>query len=74
VPTLDGAVELTIPAHTNGGRTFRLKGKGIAGKQGQGDLLVTVQIALPDQSDADFDDLMRKWREQRPYNPRRDID
>ena len=28
VPTLDGAVELAIPAGTNSGRTFRLKGKG----------------------------------------------
>ncbi len=28
VPTLDGAVELAIPAGTNAGRTFRLKGKG----------------------------------------------
>ena len=29
VPTLDGAVELAIPAGTNSGRTFRLKGKGL---------------------------------------------
>ena len=29
VPTLDGAVELAIPAGTNAGRTFRLKGKGL---------------------------------------------
>jgi DnaJ-class molecular chaperone len=27
VPALDGAVESTIPARTNGGRTFRLKGQ-----------------------------------------------
>ena len=36
VPTLDGAVELTIPPRTNSGRTFRLKGKGIAGQAGHG--------------------------------------
>src|SRR5262245_37319494 len=29
VPTLDGAVELAIPAGTNSGRTFRLRGKGL---------------------------------------------
>jgi DnaJ-class molecular chaperone len=28
---LDGAVELTIPARTNSGRTFRLKGEGLTG-------------------------------------------
>ena len=32
VPTLDGAVELAIPAGTNSGRTFRLKGKGLKAK------------------------------------------
>src|SRR5258706_3761612 len=51
VPTLDGAVELTIPAKSISGRTFRLKGKGLAAKQGKGDLLVTVQIAMPDRND-----------------------
>ena len=51
-----------------------LKGKGIAAKQGKGDLLVTAQIVLPDGSDAEFDELMRKWREGRPYNPRKDLE
>jgi DnaJ-class molecular chaperone len=74
VPTLDGAVELTIPPHTNSGRTFRLKGKGVASRQGSGDLLVTVQVMLPDQSDPEFEELMRKWRDGNPYNPRKDIE
>jgi DnaJ-class molecular chaperone len=74
VPMLDGAVELTIPPKTNSGRTFRLKGKGIAAKQGTGDLLVTVQIMLPDRSDPEFDELMRKWRDGKPYNPRKDLE
>ena len=74
VPTLDGAVELTIPARTNSGRTFRLKGKGIAAKQGRGDLLVTVQIVLPERRDPQFEELMRQWREGTPYNPRKDLE
>ncbi len=74
VPMLDGAVELTLPAHTNSGRTFRLKGKGIKGKQGAGDLLVTVQVMLPEQRDPAFEDLMRQWRDSKPYNPRKDLD
>ena len=53
VPTLDGAVELAIPAGTNAGRTFRLKGKGFPAKDGAGDLLATVRIVLPDDGDAD---------------------
>jgi DnaJ-class molecular chaperone len=71
VPTLDGPVELAIPAGTNSGRTFRLKGRGIPGRNGKGDLLATVRIVLPDRSDADLAELMRKWREQKPYDPRK---
>jgi DnaJ-class molecular chaperone len=74
VPTLDGAVELAIPPNTNGGRTFRLKGKGVPSKQGAGDLFATVRIMLPEGSDTEFEDLMRKWRDNKPYNPRGDLE
>ena len=44
VPTLDGPVTLTVPPKSSGGRTLRLKGKGLprAGG-GRGDLLVALQ-------------------------------
>jgi len=70
VPTLDGAVELAIPPHTNGGRIFRLKGKGIPGKDGPGDLYAIIRIALPHDPDPDLDELMRRWRDKKPYDPR----
>ena len=73
VPTLDGAVELAIPAGSNAGRTFRLKGKGLKAKSGTGDLLATVRIVMPDTLDDAFKDLMRKWQEQQPYDPRKDL-
>jgi DnaJ-class molecular chaperone len=73
VPTLDGAVELNIPANTSGGRTFRLKGKGLPDKTGKGDLLATIRIALPDTSDSELEELMRKWRDGKPYDPRKDL-
>jgi DnaJ-class molecular chaperone len=64
VPTLDGTVELKIPPWTTGGRTFRLKGKGLPKKGGgAGDLLVSVQVALPDKPDHELEALMRKRRE-----------
>lgn len=71
VPTLDGAVELAIPAGTHSGRTFRLKGKGLKAKDATGDLLATVRIVLPDKPDDELKELMKKWREQKPYDPRR---
>jgi DnaJ-class molecular chaperone len=73
VPTLDGAVELAVPAGTNGGRVFRLRGKGFPRKGGAGDLFVTVRIMLPEQSDDDLAELMQRWRDARPYDPRGDM-
>jgi DnaJ-class molecular chaperone len=73
VPTLDGAVELAVPPATNSGRTFRLKGKGLPKKSGHGDLFATVRIVLPEHTDADLEELMRRWRDEKPYNPRSDI-
>ena len=77
VPTLDGAVELAIPAGTSSGRTFRLKGKGLKGKEAgkavTGDLLATVRIVLPDKADDDLKELMKKLRESAPYDPRKDL-
>lgn len=73
VPTLDGAVELSIPAGTNSGRVFRLKGKGLPTKDGKGDLYVAIRIMLPEGKDEELDELMRKWREGKPYDPRKDL-
>ena len=74
VPTLGGAVELSIPKNTSSGRTFRLKGKGLpkAGG-GSGDLFVTTRIMLPDGNDSELEALMQKWRDGHPYNPRTDL-
>lgn len=65
VPTLAGAVELSIPAWTNSGRTFRLRGKGLPkeGSTENGDLLATVRVALPDQPDPELEALMRRRRD-----------
>ncbi|MCB1014013.1 MAG: molecular chaperone DnaJ [Acidimicrobiales bacterium] len=48
VPTLDGeSVRIRLPAGTRNGRTFRVKGRGVATKKGTGDLLATVEVAVP---------------------------
>jgi DnaJ-class molecular chaperone len=73
VPTLDGAVELAIPPGTSAGRTCRLKGKGLPVKGGHGDLYASVRIVLPDGKDSELEELMRKWREHKPYDPRKDM-
>jgi molecular chaperone DnaJ len=47
VPTLGEPVSLRIPPGTRSGRTFRVKGRGVPGSNGAGDLLVTVEVAVP---------------------------
>jgi DnaJ-class molecular chaperone len=73
VPTLEKPVEVTIPAWTSSGRTFRLKGKGFPAKAGQGDLLATVRIVLPERGDPDLETLMKQWQTDKPYDPRKDM-
>ena len=56
VPTLDGVpVKVRIPAGTPSGRTFRVKGRGVAssGRRKTGDLLVTVDVAVPPELNDD---------------------
>jgi curved DNA-binding protein len=52
VPTLSGDVSLRIPAGTQGGQTFRLRGKGMPNPRRpnqRGDLLATVEIHVPEE-------------------------
>ena len=51
VPTLEGTVHMKVPAATQSGRTFRLRGKGIPvyGGMGKGDQLVTVLVEVPEK-------------------------
>ncbi|MBM3609663.1 MAG: J domain-containing protein, partial [Alphaproteobacteria bacterium] len=68
IPTLGGGrLEMNLPANTSGGRTLRLRGKGLpaAGKKPAGDLLATVKITLPETRDPELEALMKKWREKR---------
>lgn len=74
VPTLDGRVELTIPPNSNGGRTLRLRGKGLPGPTGStppGDLYVSLRIVLPETPDPDLEAVMERWKAKRPYQPRK---
>jgi DnaJ-class molecular chaperone len=71
-PTLSGEVEVAIAPGANGGRVLRLRGKGLPGgaEQPAGDLLATLRIVLPNEPDAELTALMRKMRDQNPYQPR----
>ncbi|WP_295632770.1 DnaJ C-terminal domain-containing protein [Novosphingobium sp.] len=70
VPTVDGAVMLTIAPGSSSGRTLRLKGKGFPRKDGtRGDQLVTLQIELP-VDDADLAARLEGWHDTRDLRGR----
>ncbi|GAB5375887.1 MAG: J domain-containing protein [Acuticoccus sp.] len=71
-PTLNGSVNVTVPKGSSGGKTLRLRGLGLTSKTGaRGDLLVKLQIDLPHDLPDDFIDMMHRWREDAPYQPRK---
>jgi DnaJ-class molecular chaperone len=69
VPTLNGSVELRVPAGTQGGKTLRLKGKGLPRPEGPGDLYVRLQVILPAE-DAELVEIAANIRALRPYRVR----
>jgi DnaJ-class molecular chaperone len=70
VPTVDGAVMLTIAPGTSSGKTLRLKGKGFSRKDGShGDQLVTIEVQLP-EGDEDLVRRLEGWRDPRNLRAR----
>lgn len=67
VPTLDGPVTLKIPAGTANGRTFRVKGRGVPGK---GDLLATVEVAVPARLSKEAEKALEAYAAAAPDDPR----
>ena len=72
VPTLDGKVSLKVPAGTASGRTFRVRGRGVQRQGGtSGDLLVTVEVAVPTTLDDEAATALRSYAEStKSFDPR----
>ena len=74
VPTLNGSVTLKVPPGTPGGKTFRVRGKGIdRGKGKSGDLLATVDVVVPQKVSRDAKKLLEELRAFEPENPRANL-
>lgn len=73
VPTLHGPVTMVVPPGANAGQVFKLKAKGIPGYSihPAGDQYVTLQIVLPDQSDQNLSEIVKRWEAAHPYDPRK---
>jgi molecular chaperone DnaJ len=73
VPTLDGNVKLKVPAGTASGRTLRVRGRGVPGKSKKGDLLVTVEVAVPQRLTPGAREAVEKLAAELPDDPRPEI-
>ncbi|WP_433870644.1 molecular chaperone DnaJ [Saccharopolyspora sp. CA-218241] len=76
VPTLDGKVSLRVAAGTGTGRILRVRGKGVGRKDGtHGDLLVTLQVAVPSKLDGKAAEALEAYAEATADDdPRQDLD
>ncbi len=66
VPTLTGSVSLRVPPGTADGRKFRVKGAGVTRRDVTGDLIVTVDVAVPQKLSSDAKAAPRRSRRPRP--------
>jgi molecular chaperone DnaJ len=75
VPTLDGAVTLRVPPGTPSGRTLRVRGRGVPRGNGhRGDLLVTVEVAVPAYLSGEAQRALDEFSVAAPPAPRQHIE
>jgi DnaJ-class molecular chaperone len=72
IPTIDGTTTMTLPAGTQNGQKFRLRGKGVPHLKGEGrgDQYITVKVVLPEGLDAHSRQLVEELDKRHPLQPR----
>jgi molecular chaperone DnaJ len=73
VPTLDGSVALKIAPGTPSGRTLRVRGRGVHRRSASGDLLVTVEVAVPTKLDSAAREALEQFAAAQQDDPRPQI-
>jgi molecular chaperone DnaJ len=71
VPTIDGRAKIKIPAGTQSGKIFRLKGKGFPSINSyeKGDQLIHINIWTPQTLSAEEKELMEKLKDAKNFQP-----
>jgi curved DNA-binding protein len=71
VPTLDGSVEMKIPAGAQGGQRLRLRGQGLSRRAGgRGDLYAKLKIVIPPKLTSQEKELFQKLAAESRFNAR----
>lgn len=70
-PTVDGKVQLKIPAGVSTGSRLRVRGKGVASRGGErGDQYVVLKVVMPKQVSPELGEAIRALGDRFDYNPR----
>jgi DnaJ-class molecular chaperone len=74
VPTIDGAVNATVPSGSSGGTVLRLKGRGIMTPKGgrRGDQFIKLRIVLPEAGGEELAEFLKEWNPL-DYDPRKKL-
>ncbi|WP_432737190.1 DnaJ C-terminal domain-containing protein [Maridesulfovibrio sp. FT414] len=70
LPTLDGMIEMNIPAGLGSGKKLRVKGRGLGAGAKKGDQFVRIMVQVPK---SDSDEMKKMWEEmaaKSDFNPR----
>ncbi|HXK59724.1 MAG TPA: molecular chaperone DnaJ [Acidobacteriota bacterium] len=75
VPTLEGKASMKIPAGTQSGQKFRLRGRGAPSLKGggRGDQIVEVRVVLPKIRDERSKEILREFARLNPEDPRAEL-
>ena len=74
VPTLNGSTKIKVPAGTQSGTTMKITGKGVESAKSTGDLLVTIDIAVPTEVSDDEKEALESLQEsESAWNPRKHL-
>ncbi len=74
-PTIDGSVQVTIPANASPGQILRLRGRGIerAGTKIKGDQKIELKIVVPPADNQSLRAFLSEWRKTQSFEPRADF-
>ncbi len=72
VPTLQGRINLTIAPGSQSGQKLRVKGKGLVGRTGKGDLYAVLKVVMPPTTTTRTRELWQALAEQTDFDPRAD--
>jgi molecular chaperone DnaJ len=74
VPTLNGTTKIKVPAGTQPGSTMKVTGRGVETAKETGDLLITIDVAVPTELSDDEKEALESLQEsESAWNPRKHL-